>query len=103
MNIINVDEMIRNKCEFIKRLELALLYDYPNNQLTSIDYRYDPLSEVSPEIIIIRYEGGGEHTINVHGNSNAANAKEIIGAVYYGSATGLMPGYKSKKEDSNGR
>lgn len=65
---------------FIKNMELTLFLDRERNQVEGIDYTYD--KELEDEIITINFKGGGETKILATANSNGANAKAIIDAIY---------------------
>ena len=73
----------RRKYEFIKNLELTLFLDKGRNDIEGIDYIYD--RELEDEIITITFCGGGEKIILATGNSNGANLKEIVNAIYKGA------------------
>lgn len=73
----------RRKYEFIKNLELTLFLDKGRNDIEGIDYIYD--REFEDEIITITFCGGGEKRILATGNSNGANLKEIVNAIYKGA------------------
>ena len=92
---IDVKKMIRNKRDFLRYLESLLRLDKVSNGVHSLQYKYNPLDLVFPEVIIITFEGGHIRAINVKGNSNGANLKEVTAAVYgYGECVGLIPHYK---------
>ena len=68
------------KYEFIKNLEMTLFLDHERNDIESIDYIYQ--REYDDEIIVITYMGSHEERILATGNSNGANLKEIVNAIY---------------------
>ena len=72
-------ELFKEKSTFIDMLAEALDYDERSN-VEDIAYRYDPKFE--DEYITIFFRGGGKKQILATGNSNGANAKEIIKAIY---------------------
>ena len=72
-------ELFKEKSEFIATLELALLRD-ERSGVEDIAYIYKP--EYDDEYIDVHFRGGGVKRILATGNSNGANAKAIIGAVY---------------------
>lgn len=71
--------MLSEKAIFIKALEAALQVD-ERSGVDSICYRMD--FSAQDEIITVIFKGGGTKQILATGNSNGANAKEIIRAVY---------------------
>lgn len=71
--------MLSEKAAFIKGLETALRDD-KNSSLDSIGYQLALNSQ--DEVITIIFKGGGIKQILASGNSNGANAKEIIKAIY---------------------
>lgn len=72
-------ELFKEKSEFIATLELAFLRD-ERSGVEDIAYIYEP--EYDDEYIDVHFRGGGVKRILATGNSNGANAKEIIKAVY---------------------
>lgn len=72
-------ELFKEKSEFIAVLELALIRD-ERSGVEDIAYIYKP--EYGDEYIDVHFHGGGVKRILATGNSNGANAKEIIKAVY---------------------
>ena len=77
------DELIllNEKAAFIAQLESALLSDAERSGLDSICYEYDLTAH--DEVITIIFEGGGgTKKILATANSNGANAKAIINAIY---------------------
>jgi hypothetical protein len=68
------------KAEFINRLQDALLLDQERSGLDSI--RYEQNLESRDEIISVIFLGGGVKKILATANSNGANAKEIVRAIY---------------------
>lgn len=86
--------MFRKKREFIRLLEKAIKADKVHNDVRSVKYIHDP-DGVYRELIIIEYEGGGLDAINTARNSNGANAREVIHAIYGGGkVVGLISHYK---------
>lgn len=73
------DGLLAEKTKFITALEKALLTDDRSN-VEDIVLRYYP--EREEEIITVFFRGGGRREILATGNSNYANAKEILKAVY---------------------
>lgn len=71
--------MLNEKAAFIAGLESALMADERSN-LDCICY--ECRLDTHDEVITIIFAGGGEKKILATGNSNGANAKEIIKAVY---------------------
>lgn len=71
--------ILNDKAVFIAQLELALIAD-ERSGLDSICYEYS--LETGDEIITVIFKGGGIKKILATGNSNGANAKEIINAIY---------------------
>ena len=71
--------MLSKKEIFIRALEAALQVD-ERSEVDSICYNLDFAAR--DEIITIIFKGGGIKRILATGNSNGANAKEIIKAVY---------------------
>ena len=72
-------ELFKEKNEFIATLELALLRD-ERSGVKDIAYIYEP--EYADEYITVFFRGGATKRILATGNSNGANAKAIIKAVY---------------------
>lgn len=72
--------MLNEKAAFIAQLESALLSDAERSGLDSICYEYN--LDANDEIITIIFEGGGTRKILATANSNGANAKAIIAAIY---------------------
>ena len=73
------EKLFEKKMEFIKAYEKALVLDDRSN-VKDIVLRYDDIYE--NEIITIFFNGGGRREILATGNSNCANAKAILEAVY---------------------
>ena len=74
------DELYRKKYAFIKNLEMVLFLDRARNDLEGIDYVYN--ERFKTERIIVSFIGGHSVEIPATSNSNGANAKAIINAVY---------------------
>ena len=72
--------MLNEKAAFIAQLESALLSDTERSGLDSICYEYDLTT--NDEVITIIFKGGGTKKILATANSNGANAKAIINAIY---------------------
>lgn len=72
--------MLNEKAAFVAQLESALLSDAERSGLDSICYEYDLTAQ--DEVITIIFEGGGTKKILATANSNGANAKAIINAIY---------------------
>ena len=72
--------MLNKKAAFIAQLESALLSDAERSGLDSICYEYDLTT--NDEIITVIFKGGGIKKILASANSNGANAKAIINAIY---------------------
>ena len=72
-------ELFKERNEFIAKLELAILRD-ERSGVEDIAYIYKP--EYDVEYIDVHFSSGGIKRILATGNSNGANAKEIIRAVY---------------------
>ena len=72
--------MLNEKAAFIAQLESALLADADRSGLDSICYEYNLSS--CDEVIIVLFQGGGMKKILANCNSNGANAKAIISAIY---------------------
>lgn len=72
--------MLNEKAAFIAQLESALLSDTERSGLDSICYEYDLTT--NDEVIIVIFKGGGIKKILATANSNGANAKAIINAIY---------------------
>ena len=75
-----------NKAEFLKALETALKTD-DRSDLESIDYVRD-MDNWPEEAVIITYANGHKVFVNVSGNSNGANALEVVKEVYGEGAQG---------------
>ncbi len=73
-------EVSAEKASFIAALQDALLLDQERSGLDSICYEQDLASE--DEIITVIFKGGGTKKILATANSNGANAKEIVRAIY---------------------
>lgn len=71
--------MLTKKAAFIEAIETALRDD-EDNGLDSIVYQLSLNGQ--DEIITVVFAGGGTKKILATGNSNGANAKEIIKAIY---------------------
>lgn len=94
-------KMYHKKREFVRLLEKTIKTDKAHNEVRSIKYKHDP-DGVYKEIILIEYEGGGLNAIKADGNSNGANAKEIIHAIYGGgNVVGLIPHYRKGGAESD--
>ena len=63
-----------------KNLEMALFLDKKRNSLAGVDYIHDWATK--EEMITITFLGGSTKNILATGNSNGANAKAIIDAIY---------------------
>ena len=72
--------MLNEKAAFIAQLESALLSDTERSGLDSICYEYDLTT--NDEVITVIFKGGGIKKILGTANSNGANAKAIINAIY---------------------
>lgn len=72
--------MLNEKAAFIAQLESALLSDTERSGLDSICYEYDLTT--NDEVITIIFKGGGTKKILATANSNGANAKAIVNAIY---------------------
>ena len=72
--------MLNEKAAFIARLESALLSDAERSGLNSICYEYDLTT--NDEVVTVIFKGGGTKKILATANSNGANAKAIINAIY---------------------
>ena len=81
--------MNENKKEFVEALSDALKMD-SRSGVKSIQYATGIWFEdiLYEEVIQVNYEGGRYALINVIGNSNGANATEIIHEVYGSGAIG---------------
>lgn len=77
---MDVIKMLDQKGCFIRSLESALLEDQKNNCLENIEFECD--LENQEEFILIKFTGGGKKRICVTANSNGANAKAILEAIY---------------------
>ncbi len=73
------DSLFIKKAEFIAALEKAIVLDDRSN-VTDIVIRHIPKRE--EEIITVFFRGGGIKEIVATYNSNYANAKAILEAVY---------------------
>jgi len=83
--------MYRKKGLFVEMVQEALWSDQESSNV--IDCEYGHSDDYEPkEWIRIRFFGGHEAWINVNGNSNGANLKEIYKAVYGDGAFGEMRG-----------
>lgn len=92
--------MFRKKREFVRLLEKTIQSDKVHNDVRSIKYILDP-DGVYKEVILITYEGGAETAIRTDGNSNGANAREVIHAIYGGGkVVGLIPNYKKSAAEA---
>lgn len=72
--------MLNEKAAFIAQLESALLSDAERSGLDSICYEYDLTT--NDEVIIVIFKGGGTKKMLAAANSNGANAKAIVNAIY---------------------
>ncbi len=72
--------MLNEKAAFIAQLESAPLSDAERSGLDSICYEYELTT--NDEIITVIFNGGGIKKILATANSNGANAKAIIAAIY---------------------
>lgn len=72
--------MLNEKAAFIAQLESALLSDAERSGLDSICYEYDLTT--NDEVIIVIFKGGGIKKMLATANSNGANAKAIVNAIY---------------------
>lgn len=72
--------MLNEKAAFIAQLESALLSDAERSGLDSICYEYDLTT--NDEVITVIFNGGGIKKILATANSNGANAKAIVNAIY---------------------
>ena len=73
------EKTFENKSKFIASLEKTLAIDNRSN-VEDIVLRYNQARE--EEIITVFFRGGGKKEILATYNSNYANAKEILKAVY---------------------
>ena len=73
-------QMLEKKQRFISALQAALLEDEDRSELDSILYEYRV--ETRDEIISVIYRDGSCRKILATGNSNYANAKAILEAIY---------------------
>lgn len=73
------EKVLEDKRRFLKAFENALIQD-ERSYVKDIALRYVP--EHDDEYIEIFFTGGGRRQIYATGNSNYANAKEILKAVY---------------------
>ena len=73
------EKIFENKSKFIASLEKTLAIDNRSN-VEDIVLRYNQARE--EEIITVFFRGGGKKEILATCNSNYANAKEILKAVY---------------------
>ena len=99
--------MNEEKKEFVEALSDTLKMD-SRSGVKSIQYSTGVWFEdiLYEEVVQINYESGsGRYAlINVIGNSNGANATEIIHEVYGSGAVGhISYGFKEKECDWNGR
>lgn len=76
------DEIVtlNEKAAFIAQLESALLSDTERSGLDSICYEYDLAAQ--DKVITVIFKGGGTKKILGTANSNGANAKAIVNAIY---------------------
>ena len=83
--------MNEKKKEFVDALSDALKID-SRSGVKSIEYATDVWFEdvLYEEVVQVNYESGAFELINVTANSNGANAKEIIKAVYGGNPVGFL-------------
>ena len=72
-------EMTDNKIEFIESLQNTLLLDERSDLDCLV---YEVSLKTQDEYIYVLFKGGGCKKILATGNSNYANAKEILEAVY---------------------
>lgn len=72
--------MLNEKAAFVAQLESALLSDAERSGLDSICYEYDLTAH--DEVITVIFKGGGTKKILATANSNGANAKAIVNAIY---------------------
>lgn len=72
--------MLNEKAAFIAQLESALLSDTERSGLDSICYEYDLTT--NDEVVTVIFKGGGTKKILATANSNGANAKAIVNAIY---------------------
>lgn len=85
------------KRDFLKLLEHTLKADSRYTGVESLEYIEDP-EGVFREVILIKYQNEHQIAICATGNSNGANAKEVIHAVYGGGhVTGRIPHYMQTK------
>lgn len=74
------NELYCKKYTFIKNLEMVLFLDRDRSGLEGIDYIYD--KPTGGEWITVSFIGGRSIRLSATANSNGANAKAIINAVY---------------------
>lgn len=72
-------EVLENKIEFVEMLKETLQID-EKSQLDNIVYEVS--LETRDEYLTLVFAGGTSKTINITFNSNYANAKAILEAVY---------------------
>lgn len=85
MTSAELDEMYKRKYEYIKRLQLAFKLDL-RSDVKNLDYHRN--FNGCPEVVEIEFNNGHKRYINVTGNSNSANYRQIGNAVYGGEVIG---------------
>ena len=80
-----------NKMLYINEIEKLLKLD-DRNTVDSLTYTTTD-GQFPEEAVIITYEGGHTVVINISGNSNLANLKEIVKEISGEGATGRLLDY----------
>lgn len=80
-----MEEMYSSKEEFIKRLQLAIKFD-KRSGIDVINYHRN--FQGYPEVVEVVFDTGFKRYINVTGNSNQANYRQIGNAVWGGDVVG---------------
>lgn len=80
-----IEEIYRHKEEYLKRLQLVFKMD-PRSGVDSINYHRN--FGGYPEVVEVKFTRGHKRYINVTGNSNWANYRQVGHAVYGGDVVG---------------
>lgn len=77
--------MFNRKNEYLKQLQLVFMSD-PRSGVKSLEYHRD--FNGYPEVVEVMFNSGHSRYINVTGNSNGANYRQIGNVIYGGEVIG---------------
>ena len=85
MTEAELEAMYRRKEEFLSRLQLTFTFD-PRSGVKRLKYHRD--FNGYPEVVEIKFDSGYSRYINVTGNSDGANYRQIGNVIYGGEVVG---------------